>query len=140
VKKQSKTDKIRNMLHNGEDAATIAKRLKVSKSYVYAVKGRMKKAKKPKRAVTLRDVVAAAHAEGHGVEVGIVPNSALDVQVGGEHYKALAIQPIQYIVANNLSFLEGCIIKRITRWRTKGGVEDLQKIKHEVDLLIELAV
>ena len=64
--------------------------------------------------------------------------SALDVQVGGGHYKQKRIQPVEYIAANNLNFLEGCIVKRITRWRDKNGIEDLQKIKHEVDLLIEM--
>lgn len=64
--------------------------------------------------------------------------SALDVQEGGGHYKSKAIQPIQYIHANKLGFLEGCIVKRITRWKDKDGIKDLLKIKHEVDLLIEL--
>lgn len=64
--------------------------------------------------------------------------SALTGQVGGEHYKKLAIQPIEYIHANNLGFVEGSIIKYATRWRDKGGIRDLQKIKHFVDLLIEL--
>lgn len=65
-------------------------------------------------------------------------DSALDVQVGGAHYKDKVIQPVEYIHANKLNFLEGCIVKRITRWRTKNGIEDLEKIKHEVDLLIEM--
>tara|TARA_B110000908_G_scaffold156377_1_gene195487 strand:- start:72 stop:302 length:231 start_codon:yes stop_codon:yes gene_type:complete len=64
--------------------------------------------------------------------------SALDVQVGGSHYSSSAIQPIMYIHANKLSFIEGSIVKYITRWRDKGGVQDLEKIKHYVDLLIEL--
>ncbi len=69
--------------------------------------------------------------------------SALDVQVAGGHYKAKAIQPVEYISANNLNFLEGCIVKRVTRWRDKmplsgNRFEDLEKIKHEVDLLIEM--
>lgn len=64
--------------------------------------------------------------------------SALDVQEGGGHYKSKTIQPIQYIHANKLGFLEGCIVKRITRWKDKDGIKDLLKIKHEIDLLIEL--
>ena len=64
--------------------------------------------------------------------------NALDQQVAGNHYKDKAIQPVQYIHANNLGFLEGCIVKRITRWRDKDGIKDLLKIKHEIDLLIEL--
>lgn len=64
--------------------------------------------------------------------------SALNVQVAGEHYKHRAIQPIEYIHANNLNFSEGSIVKYITRWREKGGIKDLEKIKHYVDLLIEM--
>ena len=64
--------------------------------------------------------------------------SALDVQVAGDHYKGKAIQPIEYIHANNLNFSEGSIIKYVTRWREKGGIKDLEKIKHYVDLLIEM--
>lgn len=63
---------------------------------------------------------------------------ALDRQVGGSHYKDFKIQPVEFIHANNLGFLEGCIIKRICRWRAKDGIRDLEKIKHEVDLLIQL--
>ena len=64
--------------------------------------------------------------------------SALDVQIAGDHYKSLKIQPVEYIHANNLPFIEGCIIKYATRWRDKGGIKDLEKIKHFADLLIEL--
>ena len=67
--------------------------------------------------------------------------SALDVQVAGDHYKGKRIQPVEYIAANALNFLEGCIVKRITRWRNKPAeqrFQDLEKIKHEVDLLIEM--
>lgn len=64
--------------------------------------------------------------------------SALDIQVSGDHYKDFKIQPIEYIHGNGLPFIEGCIIKYISRWRQKGGIKDLEKIKHFVDLLIEL--
>lgn len=66
------------------------------------------------------------------------PTSALASQVAGDHYKKMKIQPVQYIHANNIPFIEGCIIKYVSRWRDKGGVRDLEKIKHFVDLLIEL--
>jgi hypothetical protein len=64
--------------------------------------------------------------------------TALDVQVGGDHYKNLAIQPVEFCEKNKLSHLESSIVKRVCRWRTKDGLKDLLKIKHEVDLLIEL--
>ena len=62
----------------------------------------------------------------------------LDVQVGGDHYKKLKIQPVEYIHANNLGYLEGNVVKYISRWRDKGGKADLEKVKHYVDLLIQL--
>ena len=60
-----------------------------------------------------------------------------DYQVAGSHYQKLKIQPIEYILANELGFCEGAIIKYISRWRSKGGVEDLRKIKQFCDFLIE---
>ena len=67
-----------------------------------------------------------------------VSKSALDTQVDGDHYNKRAIQPVEFCYANGLNFIEGSIVKYITRWRDKGGVKDLNKIKHYVDLLIEL--
>ena len=64
--------------------------------------------------------------------------SALREQVGGNHYSKLAIQPVEYINKNNLSYLQGNVIKYVTRYKDKNGVEDLQKAKHYINLLIEL--
>lgn len=64
--------------------------------------------------------------------------SALDKQVAGGHYKDLKIQPVEYIVANNLSFLEGNIVKYTTRHRMKGGAEDIKKVIHYCELILEL--
>ena len=64
--------------------------------------------------------------------------SAMYTQVGGDHYSKRAIQPIEFIAANDLNFMEGSIVKYIVRWRDKGGFQDLEKIKQYVDLLIEM--
>ena len=64
--------------------------------------------------------------------------SPLGVQVDGDHYKKLKIQPVEYIHANSIPFIEGSVIKYVTRWRDKGGVKDLEKARHFLDLLIEL--
>ena len=64
--------------------------------------------------------------------------SALQTQVAGNHYKSLKIQPIEYIHANGISFAEGSVIKYVSRWRDKGGIKDLEKARHFLDLLIEL--
>lgn len=61
---------------------------------------------------------------------------AIKTQVGGDHYNT-TIQPIEYILANKLEFCEGNIVKYATRWRDKGGIEDLRKIKHYCDFLIQ---
>lgn len=59
-------------------------------------------------------------------------------QIGGDHYKKQSIQPWDYIVANNIPYMEGNIIKYISRWRDKGGIADLEKAKHYLKKLIEL--
>jgi hypothetical protein len=64
--------------------------------------------------------------------------SALKVQEGGSHYKDLAIQPVEYNHKNRIGFIEGCVIKYVTRWRDKGGLQDLRKARHFLDLLLEL--
>lgn len=64
--------------------------------------------------------------------------SALDTQIAGDHYKSQKIQPIEYIHANGIPFAEGCVIKYVSRWRSKGGLKDLEKARHFLDLLIEL--
>lgn len=66
-------------------------------------------------------------------------NSALDVQEGeGDHYNRWSIQPITFIHENGLGFIRGNVIKYIMRYDEKNGREDLEKIKHYIDLLIEL--
>lgn len=70
-------------------------------------------------------------------EITMVPN-ALDVQVGGSHYKDCAIQPIEYIHANKLGFAEGNVVKYITRHRQKHGADDVRKVIHYCQLLLEL--
>lgn len=62
---------------------------------------------------------------------------AQDKQVGGDHYKAMAIQPFEFIHANGIPFAEGSVIKYVSRWRAKNGIADLEKAKHFIELLIE---
>jgi hypothetical protein len=66
--------------------------------------------------------------------------SALDTQVGGSHYKDCKVQPVQYIEANDLKFLEGCVVKRVTRHDkpTGKGRQDIEKAIHELQLLLEI--
>lgn len=64
--------------------------------------------------------------------------SAFDTQVGGNHYKTLPIQPLEFIVKNGLDFLQGNVIKYVVRYKTKGGVADLEKARHYLDMMIEL--
>lgn len=66
-----------------------------------------------------------------------VSGSPLDKQVSGNHYKDMTIQPITYILANEIPFCEGAVIKYVSRWRKKGGLADLEKARHFIDILIE---
>lgn len=65
---------------------------------------------------------------------------ALDRQVGGSHYKQFKIQPYEFFFANQMPYHKASIVKRIMRYDmpTGGGREDLEKIKHEVDIIMEL--
>ena len=72
-------------------------------------------------------------------DVGGATVNALKEQVGGNHYSKLAIQPVEYINANGLSYLAGNVVKYISRYKHKGKpLQDLQKAKHYVEMLIEL--
>jgi hypothetical protein len=63
-------------------------------------------------------------------------NVSKDIQIGGTHYKDLEIQPIDYILGNQLGYCEGNVVKYVSRWRDKGGIEDLRKAKQYIDFLI----
>jgi hypothetical protein len=63
--------------------------------------------------------------------------TAKDTQIGGEHYKKMAIQPADYIIRNGIGWAEGCAIAYLSRWQDKGGIEDLKKAVHTIQLLIE---
>ena len=62
----------------------------------------------------------------------------LQRQEGGAQYKKYKIQPAEFIHANNIPYLEGCAVKYLCRHRDKGGVVDLLKAKHYIDLIISL--
>ena len=73
----------------------------------------------------------------HILQVGTAIR-ANEQQVGGAHYATKAIQPWDFIIANNLGYLEGNIVKYVSRWKDKGGVQDLKKAQHYLQKLIEL--
>ncbi len=63
--------------------------------------------------------------------------SALDIQIGGGHYKEMPIQPMEFSMANKLDACQHTVIKYVTRFREKGGIQDLEKARHVIDMLIE---
>jgi hypothetical protein len=65
-------------------------------------------------------------------------SQANQTQIGGDHYKAKSIQPWDFIAANQLGYFEGNIVKYVSRWKDKGGINDLKKARHYLDKLIEL--
>jgi hypothetical protein len=64
--------------------------------------------------------------------------SALNKQEGGSHYKDMAIQPVEFITKNNISFLEGNVIKYVCRHASKNGKQDIEKAIHYLELIKEL--
>lgn len=67
-----------------------------------------------------------------------VTTPASKFQEGGAHYKRCPIQPWDYTIANDLDYFQGSIIKYVTRWKDKGGIEDLRKARHFLDKYIEV--
>ena len=65
------------------------------------------------------------------------PEKALDTQVGGDHYSKLNIQPVDYILENDLGYLEGNAIKYLTRHRDKNGAQDIEKAIHYCRMILE---
>lgn len=70
------------------------------------------------------------------------PNEKLSTpladQIGGDHYSKLAIQPVDYIHANKLGFIEGCVVKYVSRHKNKNGKQDIEKAIHFLNILLEL--
>lgn len=64
--------------------------------------------------------------------------SEFDRQEGGGHYKKYAIQPLEFITANDLKWCEANAVKYIARHRDKNGKEDILKAIHYLQLLIEM--
>jgi hypothetical protein len=64
-------------------------------------------------------------------------SKASSKQVGGTHYKGFEIQPAEFCYKNNIPYLEATAIKYLCRWREKGGVQDLDKAIHFIEMLKE---
>ena len=61
----------------------------------------------------------------------------MDEQIGGSHYKGMKMQPTEFIMLNDIPFVEGNIIKYVCRHRLKNGAEDLKKALHYIKILLE---
>jgi len=68
----------------------------------------------------------------------VTQKGANSKQIAGSHYSDKSIQPWDFIYANNLGYFEGNCVKYVSRWRDKGGIEDLKKAIHYLEKLIEL--
>lgn len=67
-----------------------------------------------------------------------IKQTALDVQVDGNHYKTMKVQPVEFIYANSVPYMEGNIIKYISRHKSKNGAADVRKALHYCQLILEL--
>lgn len=72
-----------------------------------------------------------------GIKAG-AQAGALARQVGGGHYKDLAIQPVEFITKNEIPFLEGNAIKYVVRHKAKGGAADVRKAIHYLELILQM--
>lgn len=65
-------------------------------------------------------------------------DNPLSSQVGGNHYKNFAIQPVEFIAANKIGFIEGSVIEYVCRHEHKNGSQDIEKAIHFLQLLLQL--
>jgi Protein of unknwon function (DUF3310) len=132
----NKAEKIKKMLRAGATVKDIVKKLKVSQSYVYLVK---KETGEEPVVVHLADAYQEPFNEPE-MPIAPLPETLdpLKVQVGGNHYKDMPIQPVEFIHANGIPYIEGAVIKYVCRWRNKNGINDLQKAAHFLELLMQL--
>ena len=72
------------------------------------------------------------------IEMPDSKDSALSTQEGGSHYKSMAIQPVEFISKNKIPYLEGNVIKYVSRHQSKNGIEDIKKAIHYLQLIAEL--
>lgn len=140
----NKAEKIKKMLRAGATVKDIVKKLKVSNSYVYLVRG--EEVKKVAAEFELKpyptldtDTYQEPFNEPE-MPIAPLPETLdpLKVQVGGNHYKDMPIQPVEFIHANGIPYIEGAVIKYVCRWRNKNGINDLQKAAHFLELLMQL--
>ena len=95
---------------------------------------------------TVEDVEKRVHARLRAIEEGkarkaelerVEKQIALETQVGGNHYNSMKIQPIEYTMANEMNPLQHTVIKYVSRYKNKNGIEDLKKAIHSLELLIQ---
>lgn len=65
-------------------------------------------------------------------------NSELYIQIGGSHYRNMTMQPVEFAVKADLRFIQGCIVKYVSRYKSKNGKQDIEKAIHFAKLAIEL--
>ena len=70
--------------------------------------------------------------------VELIGTDANSIQIGGDHYKSKGIQPWDFIAANDLDYFQGNVIKYVTRFREKNGIQDLEKAQHYLQKLIDI--
>ena len=120
-------------------AKELAKKLKTNVTYAYTLIANFKKSPagvtlaRPKERMQAAEPVKEMEIQAQWVE----KKSPLLTQVGGDHYKDMAIQPMVYSMANKMDACQHTIIKYVSRFRDKGGIADLEKAKHVIDMLIE---
>jgi len=135
----------------GVSTNTLAKKYKIAAGYAYKLAARsgktpVKKVKNDnvehlKRALQQKmlKVIPMLETQTISIDAPLEPVSAANaIQVGGGHYQSKAIQPWDYIVSNRLGYLEGNVVKYVSRWQDKGGRQDLEKARHYLDKLLEV--
>ena len=133
----------------GVSTNSLARKYKIAAGYAYKLAARsgktpVKKVKNDnvehlKKALQQKMLKVIPMLETVSIDAPLEPVSTANaIQVGGGHYQTKAIQPWDYIVSNRLGYLEGNVVKYVSRWQEKGGRQDLEKARHYLDKLLEV--
>jgi hypothetical protein len=133
----------------GVSTNSLARKYKIAAGYAYKLAARsgktpVKKVKNDnvehlKKALQQKMLKVIPMLETVSIDAPLEPVSTANaIQVGGGHYQTKAIQPWDYIVSNRLGYLEGNVVKYVSRWQDKGGRQDLEKARHYLDKLLEV--
>jgi hypothetical protein len=85
----------------------------------------------------IKEVLRCGVSHKDHIVASMEASNAFGKQIAGSHYSKLKIQPMEYCLGNGLNYAQSNVVKYVTRYKDKNGIEDLKKAIHCIELLID---